>query len=163
MKLDLVDFRHLDAFDILLLAIFIIYIVFPVDTPNFLVPIIESPIGLVLLFAIAVSLFVYKTPILGVLFIFVAYELLRRNHYVKPASPIIESTKYMANRVPTEIPTTQKQKNTDLKHMNAPVEKTLEEEVIEKESPVGKSNLPAYVESAFQPVADRSNLGMTLV
>lgn len=163
MKLNFVDLRKLDAFDIILLALFIIYIVFPVETPSFLAPFVESPLGLVALFAIAVSLFVYKNPILGVLFIFVAYELLRRNHYQAPASPIVESTKHMANRIPTALPKTQAKKDAQLNTMNPPTNKTLEEEIVAKESPIGKSSVPVFTESTFQPVADRSNLGMAMV
>lgn len=160
--MNLLDFRKLDAFDIILLAVFIIYIVFPVSTPSAFAPFIESPLALVVLFAVAVSLFVYKSPILGVLFIFVAYELLRRNHSEPPASPIVSSVKHMANRVPTSVPKSQVEKDIKIELMNEPIEKTLEEEIVEKESPVGKSHVPVYTQSAFQPVADRSNLGMTM-
>lgn len=163
MKLNLVDFRKFDTLDILLLAVFIIYIVFPVETPSFVAPFVSSPFGLVALFAVAVSLFVYKNPVLGVLFIFVAYELLRRTHHSAPASPIVNSTKHMANRVPAAVPKTQLEKDVQMISLNPPVEKTLEEEVVAKEAPMGKSNMPVYTESSFQPVADRSDLGMSMV
>jgi hypothetical protein len=160
--MDLMDFRKLDAFDIILLAVFVIYIVFQVPTPDFLVPMVESPLGLVALFAVAVSLFVYKSPILGVLFVFVAYELLRRNQHSAPQSPIMDSVKYMANRIPTEVPKSQLEKDLQLTSMNPMVEKSLEEEIISKETPLGKSNQPVYTESSFHPVADQSKLGMTV-
>jgi hypothetical protein len=163
MKLNLVDFRKFDTFDILLLTVFIIYIVFPVETPSFLAPFVDSPLSLVVLFAIAVGLFVYKNPVLGVLFIFVAYELLRRNNRSDPPSPIVNSTKHMANRVPAAIPKTQIEKDVQMISLNPPVEKTLEEEVVAKEAPMGKSHAPIYTESSFQPVADRSGLGMSVV
>jgi hypothetical protein len=163
LNLNLVDFRKFDTFDILLLAVFVIYIVFPVETPSVIVPFVESPLGLVVLFAATVSLFVYKNPILGVLFIFVSYELLRRTHHNAPASPIVNATKHMVNRVPTEVPNTQVEKDVQMIMMNPAVEKTLEEEVVAKEAPVGKSHVPVYTESSFQPVADRSDLGMSMV
>jgi hypothetical protein len=107
-------------------------------------------------------LFVYRSPILGVLFIFVAYELLRRNHYAPPASPIVSDTKYSANRVPQKIPS-QDEKNVELKAMNPPRPRTLEEEVIAKESPVGVSQMPIGMETTFHPANDKSTLGMSVI
>jgi len=162
MKMNILELKNFGVLDIILLALFVIYVVFPVPTPQWLVPFIDSPIGMVLIFAVTVSLFVYRSPILGVLFIFVAYELLRRNHYIPPASPIVSDTKYLANRVPQEIPS-QSEKNAELKAMNPPQAKTLEEEVIAKESPVGISQLPVGMETSFHPANDKTALGMTLV
>lgn len=158
--MDLLQLKKLAVLDIALLAVFIIYIVFPISTPKFLVPAIDSPVGMVVLFAVAVGLFLYRSPILGVLFVFVAYELLRRNHYEPPASPIVTSTQYLANRVPQAVPT-QKQKDSELHAMNPAKPASLEEEVVAKEAPVGQSNMPVYTASGFLPAADRSNLGMT--
>jgi hypothetical protein len=161
MNMNILQLKKFGVFDIILLALFVIYVVFPVPTPQWLVPFIDSPFGMVLIFAVAVSLFVYRSPVLGVLFIFVAYELLRRNHYVAPASPIVAETKYSANRVPQKIPT-QSEKNTELQSMNPPQLRTLEEEVISKESPVGVSQLPVGLETSFHPANDKTTLGMTL-
>ena len=161
MKLDLLQLKKLGVFDVALLALFVIYIVFPISTPQPLVPLIDSPIGMVVIFAAAVALFVHRSPILGVLFVFVAYELLRRNHYIPPASPIVKETQYFANRVPQAIPT-QSQKNVELQSMNPVKPASLEEEVVAKESPVGVSQLPVFTESGFHPVADHSKLGMSV-
>ena len=160
MKLDLLQLKKLGVFDIALLALFVIYIVFPISTPQPLVPLIDSPIGMVVIFAAAVALFVYRSPILGVLFVFVAYELLRRNHYMPPASPIVTETQYLANRVPQALPS-QSQKNSELRSMNPLKPASLEEEVVSKDAPVGVSQLPVFAESGFHPVADKSKLGMT--
>jgi hypothetical protein len=165
MKLNfqLADFKKFDTLDILLLATFIVYILFQVPTPRVLVPYIDSPLGLVVLFAIAVSLFVYKNPVLGVLFIFVAYEILRRNYHNAPASQIVDSVKYMANRIPTALPKTQTEKDAQLQALNPPVSKSLEEEIIDINTPVGQSHLPTYTETSFHPVMDESDLGMSTI
>lgn len=162
MNMNFLELKKLGVFDIILLALFVIYVVFPVPTPQWLVPFIDSPFGMVLMFAVALSLFVYRSPILGVLFIFVAYELLRRNHYIPPASPIVPDTKYSANRVPQKIPS-QEEKNVELKAMNSPRTITLEEEVISKESPVGVSLMPTGLETTFHPANDKTMLGMSMV
>ncbi len=161
MNMNFLELKKLGVFDIILLALFVVYIVFPVPTPQWLVPFIDSPFGMLTIFVVTLSLFVYRSPILGVLYIFVAYELLRRNHYIPPASPIVSDTKYSANRVPQKIPT-QSEKDAELQNMNPLKSATLEEEVIAKESPVGVSQLPVGMETSFHPANDKSSLGMAL-
>lgn len=162
MNMNILELKNFGIFDIGLLALFVIYIVFPVPTPQWLVPLIDSPIGMVTMFAVALGLFVYQSPILGVLFIFVAYELLRRNHYASPRSPIVPTTQYSANRVPQKIPT-QAEKNIELQVLNPPKIATLEEEVISKESPLGVSHPIIGVETSFHPSNSKSVLGMSSV
>ena len=161
LNMDILKLKNFGAFDIILLAVFLIYVVFPVSTPESLAPLIDSAFGMMVMFVVALSLFIYRSPILGVLFIFVAYELLRRNHYNVPASPIVPSIQYSANRVPQKIPT-QVEKDMELKKMNSPAPMTLEEEIISKETPVGVSVLPVGMETDFHPANDKTTLGMTL-
>lgn len=160
--MNILELKKLNAFDIILLALFVVYVVFPVPTPQWLVPFIDSPFGMLTIFAVTLSLFVYRSPILGVLYIFVAYELLRRNHYVPPASPIVSDTLYSANRVPQKIPT-QSEKNAELQNMNPVKPTTLEEEVVAKDAPVGVSQLPVGMETSFHPANDKSSLGMAVL
>ena len=160
--MNILELKKFGVFDIVLLALFVIYIVFPVSSPEWLVPFIDSPIGMLVIFAVTISLFVYRNVILGVLFIFVSYELLRRNHYIPPSSPIVEDTLYSANRVPQKIPT-QSEKNVELEMLNPPHKLSLEEEIVAKESPIGISNLPIEVETSFHPANDKSELGMSAV
>jgi len=161
MNMDMLQLKNFKAFDIALLTLFVIYIVFPIETPKWMVPLVDSPLGLMFMFAVTVALFVYKSPILGVLYILVAYEALRRNNYNAPASPVVQETKHMANRVGHVLPETQSSKDAEMQMMNPAGEISLEEEVIAKEVPVGKSELPTYRESSFKPVADKSELQMT--
>jgi hypothetical protein len=163
MNMKLLELKNFGVFDIILLALFVVYIVFPVPTPQWLVPAIDSPIGMLIIFAAAVSLFVYRSPILGVLFILVAYELLRRNHHVPTSSPIVVDTQYLANRVPQRLPSSQQDKNSELQALNPPRPNTLEEEIVEKQSPIGVSQLPVMTNTSFHPVNDRTELGMASV
>jgi len=156
------ELKKLGKTDIALLAVFVIYLIFPISTPQWLVPLIDSPIGLVALFASAVSVFIYLNPIVGVLFVFVAYELLRRNHYVAPASQVVDDTQYLVNRVPQSLPS-QSEKDAKLMEMNPREPKSLEEEVISLNAPVGKSDVPTFVQTQFQPVADKTGLPMTQI
>jgi len=83
-------FKDFDAIEYALLGAFIIYLVLPVPMPSFLGSIIDTPVGYILLFLITVFLFFHSKYILAIVFIVVAYELLRRsaNHGIKPLSPI---------------------------------------------------------------------------
>jgi hypothetical protein len=162
MNMNMLELKKFGVFDIILLALFVIYIVFPIPSPQWLVPLIGSSIGLLVLFAVTISLFVFRSPILGVLFIFVAYELLRRNHYVAPSSPVVLDTQYYVNRVPQKLPS-QREKNAELNALNPPRPATLEEEVVEKQSPIGTSPLPVIVETGFHPMNERSSLSMSAV
>jgi hypothetical protein len=158
----LLDFKKLSPIDYGLLVVFILYIVFPVPTPQSLVPYIDSPIGLVFMFVVTISLFLYTSPILGVLYIFVVYEVLRRNHYSVPASQIPIGTMQMATRVPKSVPT-QQEKDSELRAMNPSNGKSLEEEVIEVKAPIGKSELASsLVQSSVQPVAEKSSIGASI-
>jgi hypothetical protein len=47
--------------------------------------------------------------------------------------------------------------------MNPPQYKTLEEDIIEMRAPVGKSSQMEYVNTSFQPVADSTYDGVSLV
>ena len=138
---------------LVLLLVFVIYIIFPISTPNVLVPWVDSPIGLVALFVGVVSLFIYTNYVIGILAIFVVYELLRRNQFVVPVNNIAPGTHYMPNRIPSPVPASQKEKDMEMKLMNPARERTLEEEYVEKMAPIGKSDPIEYINSAFQPLA----------
>jgi hypothetical protein len=137
--------------EILLFIIFVVYIVFPFDTPPSIAYMVDSPLGMISIFCITIYLFFYTNPVLGILYIFVAYELLRRSSNVTGRTAIIEYTP------------SQEKKDVELKQMNPPVEKTLEEEIIDVRAPVGKSSSVEIVNSDFKPVADRIVNGASLI
>ena len=106
---------------------------------------IDSPLGMAVLFGITLSLFVYFNPILGVLYIFVAYELLRRSSNISVRTAMLEYTP------------TQQHKNQELKKMNPDPNQTLEEEIVELRAPIGKSDQGVYIDTTFKPVADKTD------
>ena len=127
--------------ELILLGCFIIYVVFPISTPPFLAGFIESSLGMLLLFLVTIFLFFYTNPILGVIFVFVAYELLRRSSRIGKTS-IVQHT-------PSQI-----SKDVEMASMNPPKRESLEEEIVEKMAPVGKSDMSIYTPSSFKPVAE---------
>ena len=142
MKVPL-SLRTMSVLEMTLLAIMIIYIVLPLRTPSWLATYVASPLGMVVLFCITISFFVYTNPVLGVLCILVAYEALRRSTSIAGKVVIVENTP------------TQEKKDVDLRLMNPPKEKTIEEEVIEVRAPIGKSVPTEYINSSFKPVTDK--------
>jgi hypothetical protein len=107
--------------ELITVAFLSLYILFPISTPEPMIWLINSSLGMVILLAVAVFLF-FKTNILvGIVYLFALYELLRRS-----GSRAIIS--------PGPTPSTF-QRNADLVAMNPPVDRTLEEEVIATSAP----------------------------
>jgi len=142
----------MSIFEMVLLVGFILYVILPIKTPEFLAPYIDSILGMIVLFFITVSLFVYTNPILGVLYILVAYEVMRRS----------SSNKGNTKAIIMEYTPSQMTKDADMHNMNPSVEKTVEEEVIEVRGPIGKAQPTEYITTSFKPVADKLD-GASLV
>ena len=145
MKLS--DFTNkLSSLEIVALVIFVLYIIFPFRTPAFLIGIINTPVGLVSILIITLFLFFYTNPILGVVYIFVAYELIRRSSLVTSGA----ADNYIVRSSPSEI-----QKAAEMTVMN-PVDKvTLEEDVISKMAPAQVFNQDLGINTGFKPVVEK--------
>jgi len=128
--------------EVILFILFVFYLVFQVKTPAFLAELISSPVGMVVVFVLAVYMFLYTHPILGILSIFVAYEVIRR-------SSLITGKVVLAQYTPT-----QPKIDAELKAMNPPKERTLEEDVVDQMAPIGKSEPAGYVMTSFKPVSE---------
>lgn len=129
--------------EVILFILFVFYLVFQVKTPTFLAELVSSPVGMIVVFVFTVYMFLYAHPILGILSIFVAYELIRRSS-LKTGKDIT-----LAQYTPT-----QPKINAEIKAMNPPQEKTLEEDVVDQMAPLGKSEPTEYVISSFKPIAE---------
>jgi hypothetical protein len=62
---------------LLLAGLFVLYLVMDFKTPDSLAPMIDSNIGKIAVILVAIMLFAYSNPILGVLGLLVAYQLIR--------------------------------------------------------------------------------------
>ena len=156
--------------EILVVLIFIIYLVLPVSTPKVLSPYIESPLGMFLIFCITVFLFIGANPVLAVLFVFVSYTLLRRSAGgILPSASTAKMAKFTAPPNVTgqatyvQYTATDEEKKAEIAQevaeVNPPPQQpyTLEEQVISKMAPVGKSETPIFTPSTFKPVS--TNIG----
>lgn len=144
MKLDFL--KSISPLEIFLFVVFVIYIIFPINTPEILIPIINSSFGLAIVLILTLSLFFYTTPILAILAILVAYELLRRSNVKSIINKNIHTVEY--------VPPTQEQKDEKIVEMNPLKVETLEEEVVYKMAPIGKSDPSVYIETSYKPIAD---------
>lgn len=138
-------FKSFTKLEISLLVIFILYVILPIQTPDFLAGAIDSSLGMLTVFIITVYLFIYVSPILGVVYIFVAYELLRRSANRTGKVAMIKYTP------------TQAKKDAELNALNPPKSETLEEHVIQKMAPIGHSEPSVFTSSTYKPVADNIN------
>jgi len=59
------------------IGLFILYLVLPIETPEALAMCVDSSLGMLVVFVLAVVLFMKSNSILAVLFIFVAFEKLK--------------------------------------------------------------------------------------
>lgn len=140
--------------EILVLLVFIIYVIFPISTPSVIRPYVDTPIGYITIFMITVALFVYTSPLLGIMYILVAYELIRRSAQFVPIHPVRKpSTEYMPTHVPRAV-VSQMEKDIELNDLNPPRSSSLEEEMVQIRAPIGHSDPVKYTESSFKPVAN---------
>jgi hypothetical protein len=123
--------------EVILFVVFVAYLVFQPSTPPVLSPFIDNLAGTIIVISIALYMFLYMHPILGVLGIFVAYELIRRT-----------STKTIAM---VQYTPEQPKKDLEMKRMNPPKEKTLEESMVDKMAPIGNGGV---IVTDFAPISD---------
>jgi hypothetical protein len=144
MKLDFL--KSVSPLEIILFIVFVMYILFPIKTPDFLIPIINSSFGLALILIVTLYLFFYTTPILAILAILVAYEIIRRCNVNSFKKPKMNYSNYTAP--------TQEKKDEKMLEMNPAIVETLEEEMVHQMAPVGKSDPSTYIETSYKPIAD---------
>lgn len=128
----------LTVLEIVLVAFFLLAIFAPYEIPSSVGFLIDSSLGMIVLFLITLGLFVYFHPVLGIVYLGVAYELIRRSSQSLKQVPIIQYTP------------TQEKKDAEMKSYNPPKFTSLEEEVVAKR--VQNISGPV-VETTFKPVA----------
>lgn len=145
--------------EIVAFIVFAVYILFPIPTPSFLRTFFHSAVGMLVLLLGIGALFVYANPILGVVSIFVAYELLRRSSFTNfmntpdkgHQGEADDNVNVNASHKPFEVTVTQA---PEVPHSFA--YKTLEEEMVDLKAPVGHTSVGSqFLESTYQPVADK--------
>lgn len=135
-------FSTLSQVEMMALAVFVLYIVLPIENPSFISNMVDTPLGMVGVLAVTLYLFFNANPLVAILYVFVAYELLRRSAKQTGKAAIQEHT-------PSQM-----KKDAKMQKMNPVKKETLEEEIVEKMAPIGHSDPVVFSESAFKPVAE---------
>lgn len=153
------SFSKFNKIELGALLAFIVYIIFPIGTPSALVPLIDSPIGYMAIIVGGIAVFLYSNPILGVLFIFVAYEIIRRSS--KQLLPRDSDNRVVVQHMPMHIPVTEvaseMEKNLNMQQMVVPAGTSLEEEMVALRAPIGQGSPLDMAPPSFQPVSNKLN------
>ena len=124
---------------LLLGVVFVVYILLNAQTPSSIAGLVDNVYGTVAVIIIALSIFVHSNPVVGILALVAAYELIKR-------SGVSTGTHALRNYVPSE-----RSKVMDFSQYNDfPV--TLEEQVVSKMAPLVKHDAPPN--SDYKPVLE---------
>ncbi len=140
-------FKSMTVPEIAISILAVAFLMFDVSPPEMIATQIDTPIGMGVLVILAIYVFMSFHPILGVIFILVAYELLRRSSHIATVAYVTP---------------TQEKKDRELAEMNPIMPATLEEELINSMAPIGKSSIISYTTSEYSPVAD-DTFGASLI
>jgi hypothetical protein len=132
-------FKKENSGQVVLAILFIVYLISGYKTPDTVANAIDTIYGKIIVVVVALILFSYANPILGVLGFIVAFDLIRK-------SSMSTGTFALDHYVPTEV-----KKETNLNAMNQ-FPYTLEQEVVKKMAPM---KVPVdTTPSTFSPVLD---------
>ena len=129
--------------EIITIVLFLLVVLLPYQIPHSIGFFIDSALGMIVLFIATLALFYYCHPILGVLFLFVSYDLLRRSSSALPQSPMIQYTP------------SQDMKDKQMERMNPHPITSLEEEIVAMKAPVDGSKMAvSFISepSTFKPI-----------
>lgn len=156
MKLNLRSmFKSISMAEMVAIVVFIIYIVVPISTPSFMAPYVESPLGMIVIFCIIVALFLFTHPAVAVLYLLVAYLLLRRS--AAQMGPIPQSAYVQFTPTVDERAAEIKQETKQMERLPSEQPSTLEEDIVNKMAPIGKSEMPVFTPVSFKPVSANMN------
>ena len=121
-----------------LTLLFVIYLILGLNTPKPIAQIIDTLIGKIVVILLAIYLFIYTNPILGVIGFFVAYDLIRR-------SSVATGNFGIDNYLPTE-----ETKQAKMSSYNQ-YPYTLEQEMVKKMVPVVTKDMTT---ASYIPMTD---------
>jgi len=126
--------------ELFLAILLIVYLVMGYKTPESVANVVDTLIGKVVIFIVVVYLFAYYHPILAVLALFVAFDLIRR-------STLTTGLDALQKFVPTE-----EKRTTQFTAFNQ-FPYTLEQEVVAKMAPIMQSG-SSITQASFKPLLE---------
>jgi len=133
-------FKKEHTSELFLSVLLVIYLVMGFKTPDSVANVIDTLVGKVIIFIVVVYLFAYYHPILAVLALFVAFDLIRR-------STLTTGLDALQRFVPTE----QKKVSHFTAFNQFPY--TLEQEVVAKMAPIMQSG-SSITQASFKPLLE---------
>jgi len=118
--------------------LFVIYLILGLNTPKPIAQVIDTLVGKIVVILLAIYLFIYTNPILGVIGFFVAYDLIRR-------SSVATGNFGIDNYLPTE-----ETKQAKMSSYNQ-YPYTLEQEMVKKMVPVVNKDMTT---ASYVPITD---------
>ena len=126
--------------ELVLVILFIIYLIMGYRTPEPIANLIDSLLGKIIMFIVVVYLFMYSNPILAVLALFVAFDLMRR-------SSMTTGLDALQKYAPSE-----EKKSSQFTAFNQ-FPYTLEQEVVAKMAPIMKSG-SSLSQASYKPLLE---------
>jgi hypothetical protein len=126
--------------ELLLVILFIIYLIMGYKTPEPIANMVDSLVGKIVIFIIVIYLFTYTNPILAVLSLFVAFDLIRR-------SSVTTGFDALQKYAPSE----EKKMSQFTAYNQFPY--TLEQEVVAKMAPIMKSG-SSLTQASYKPLLE---------
>ena len=126
--------------ELVLIIFFIIYLILGLKTPEPIANLIDTLVGKIVIFIIVIYMFMHTNPILAVLSLFVAFDLIRRSS----AATGIDALKKYA-------PSEEKKMTQFTAYNQFPY--TLEQEVVAKMAPVSKSGF-SLTQASYKPLLE---------
>ena len=129
------------AIDVLLSAVIVVFLVYPVPMPALVARWIDSPPGVAVVVVAAFYLFFRASTVLGVLSLIAAYELLRRS---SASAGRYASNEFLYGTPGASLPS-ERLRTQEMRTMNSAGEdgvaasSGLEEEIIRRAAPVGRA------------------------
>ena len=141
-------FKKQNQHHLVLLVIFILYIIMNIQTPYALANIIDTFYGNIAVVLIVIALFTYLNPIVGVVALFAAYELIKR-------SSVATGSAAVSRYLPSEI-----KKGKHLSAFNQfPI--TLEEEIVNQMAPLVETSGPNHLH--YKPASNDTHGAMDVM
>ena len=128
-----------------LVIVLLCYIIFNIQTPHMLASMIDNIFGNIIIIIIAFFVLVHSNPILGIIFVFAAYELIRRSSDATGTSAI---KRFLPSQMKMDG------------HLSAfnqfPV--TLEEQMVKKMAPLVETSGPNHLH--YEPASGHTHNAM---
>jgi len=133
-------FKKENMSQLALAILFIVYLIMGYKTPEPVANVVDSLVGKVVIFITVITLFMHANPILAVLSLFVAFDLIRRS---SAATGIDALKKY--------LPTEEKKSSQFTAFNQYPY--TLEQEVVKKMAPIVQSG-SSLTKPSYKPLLE---------